>query len=182
MCWGFPDDGWFFLLDSLCSNIQYCIDNPPYVRANTFQNWIGDLWNKTAWNHVLYPISNKFSYETGQKWFGRFNYQTRYVPAPISQVVASQVKEKFGSLRFYYSGGDDLIDGMVRLAESMSHHICESCGKMNEEVVCTGHGWVQTLCMKCRKPEDMELHLEAQVKYSADMIAAWVKAKETPEK
>ena len=28
------------------------------------------------------------------------------------QVVAVQVKEKFGGLRFYYNGGDDVIDGM----------------------------------------------------------------------
>jgi hypothetical protein len=42
-----------------------------------------------------------------------------------SQVVAVQVKEKFGTLRFYYDGGDDTIGGMVRMAESMSAVTCE---------------------------------------------------------
>ena len=42
--------------------------------------------------------------------------------------MADQVKEKFGTLRFYYTGGDDRIDGMVRMAESMSAVTCETCG------------------------------------------------------
>ena len=62
------------------------------------------------------------------------------------QVVADQVKEKFGTLRFYYSGGDDVIEGMVSMAESISHRICEECG-------CPGDprkgSWIKTLCDKC---------------------------------
>jgi len=38
----------------------------------------------------------------------------------VPQVTFDQVKEKFGSLRIYYSGGDDVIDGMVQMAQSMS--------------------------------------------------------------
>lgn len=34
-----------------------------------------------------------------------------------------QIKEKFGGLRFYYSGGDDMIEGMVRVAEIFSYEI-----------------------------------------------------------
>lgn len=47
----------------------------------------------------------------------------------IEQVVAVQVKEKFGTLRFYYDGGDDYILGAVSMAEAMSTSICETCGK-----------------------------------------------------
>ncbi len=50
----------------------------------------------------------------------------------IQQVRAEQIKEKYGSLRFYYSGGDELIEGMVWLAGSMSLHICEQCGAKGE--------------------------------------------------
>ena len=45
-----------------------------------------------------------------------------------SQVVAVQIKEKFGTLRFYTSGGNDQIYGMIRMAESMSAVTCEQCG------------------------------------------------------
>ena len=65
------------------------------------------------------------------------------IPDEIHQVVATQIKEKFGTLRFYYNGGDDVIDGMVRMAESMSGVTCETCGKPGTT---KGPGWIRTLC------------------------------------
>lgn len=59
------------------------------------------------------------------------------------QVVATQVKEKFGGLRFYYTGGDDVVDGMVRMAESWAANTCEECGKPGNS---RGGGWIRTLC------------------------------------
>ncbi len=65
----------------------------------------------------------------------------------IPQVVVDQVKEKFGGLRFYYHGGDEMIDGMVRLAEQMSYNICENCG--TTENLGRTQGWIRVLCEKC---------------------------------
>lgn len=59
------------------------------------------------------------------------------------QVVIEQIKEKFGSLRFYYQGGDEFIHGAVWLAESMSGTLCEECGAPGKR---TQGGWVRTLC------------------------------------
>jgi len=61
----------------------------------------------------------------------------------VEQVTLDQVKEKFGTLRFYYSGGDDTIDGMVRLAESMTSVTCEVCGSPGTQ---NSSGWITTLC------------------------------------
>jgi hypothetical protein len=61
----------------------------------------------------------------------------------VTQVVASQVKEKFGGLRFYYNGGDDHISGMVRMAESWAAHTCEECGALG---TMRHGGWIRTLC------------------------------------
>jgi hypothetical protein len=61
----------------------------------------------------------------------------------ITQVTVDQVKEKFGTLRFYTTGGDRLIDGMIWFAESMSGRICETCGKPGKE---RGRGWIYTAC------------------------------------
>jgi len=61
----------------------------------------------------------------------------------VPQVTLDQVKEKFGTLRFYYTGGDDVIDGMVRMAESMSGVTCEVCGSPGHQ---RGGGWIRTLC------------------------------------
>ena len=61
----------------------------------------------------------------------------------MAQVTLDQVKEKFGTLRFYYTGGDDAIDGMVAMAEAMSGVTCEECGSPGKRV---GGGWITTLC------------------------------------
>lgn len=45
------------------------------------------------------------------------------------QVRAVQVKQKFGTLRFYTTGGlTDRQKGMIRLAEEISGRTCEECG------------------------------------------------------
>ena len=61
----------------------------------------------------------------------------------IDPVVILQIKEKFGGLRFYYSGGDDVVYGMVRMAEVWAANTCEVCG--TKGTIRTG-GWVKTLC------------------------------------
>jgi hypothetical protein len=64
----------------------------------------------------------------------------------VAQVTLDQVKEKFGTLRFYYTGGDDIVDGMVRMAESMTGVTCEECGNPGEQ---RGGGWIHTYCEPC---------------------------------
>lgn len=59
-------------------------------------------------------------------------------------VQVSQVKEKFGSLRFYVVGGDEQIKGMIDLAESLSEKICEECGRPGKQK--NVKGWIITRC------------------------------------
>jgi hypothetical protein len=61
----------------------------------------------------------------------------------VPQVTLDQVKEKLGTLRFYYTGGDDYISGLVSMAESMSGVTCETCGNPGTR---DGQGWITTLC------------------------------------
>lgn len=58
-------------------------------------------------------------------------------------VVVTQIKEKFGGLRFYYDGGDDMVDGMVRMAESWAARTCEECGAPGKS---RSGGWIKVLC------------------------------------
>lgn len=67
------------------------------------------------------------------------------------QVKISQVKEKFGGLRFYTYGGDDYVRGMITFAESMSMRICEYCGNPGK---LGGMGWTKTLCDPCREDDE----------------------------
>jgi len=68
-------------------------------------------------------------------------------------VVATQVKEKYGGLRFYYNGGDDYIDGAAALAEYMSEVTCEKCGKPGK---LRGHSWMYTACDEHTREEDKD--------------------------
>ena len=43
----------------------------------------------------------------------------------VAQVVATQVKSKFGELRFYVDGGNDVTGWMIALAERLSSTIKE---------------------------------------------------------
>ena len=54
-----------------------------------------------------------------------------------------QIKEKFGTLRFYYSGGTDRVRTLVGFAESMSACTCEKCGAPGRA---SSKGWIKTLC------------------------------------
>lgn len=70
-------------------------------------------------------------------------YPDQYKPCP--NVVVTQIKEKFGGLRFYYDGGDEYISGLVSMAESIAESTCENCG--NPGIRRNG-GWLRTLCDK----------------------------------
>jgi hypothetical protein len=80
-------------------------------------------------------------------WWNK-NRGTRPV---VEQVVVEQIKEKFGGLRFYYTGGDDQISGMVRMAEDWAAHSCEECGVPG---TAGGKGWIRTLCSTHRAEAD----------------------------
>lgn len=62
---------------------------------------------------------------------------------------ASQVKEKYGTLRFYMSTYLDDFDDYINKAEDMSGETCEVCGDKGE-LFSRGH-WYMTRCKEHRK-------------------------------
>ena len=77
------------------------------------------------------------------------------------QVIATQVKEKFGTLRFYVSAGTEPQFSLINFAEFLSGSICEKCGT-TKNVEQTKGGWIQTLCTWCWEKEDDKLQKETQ--------------------
>jgi len=63
----------------------------------------------------------------------------------VPQVVVTQIKEKFGGLRFYYDGGNEYIDGLVSMAESWADYTCETCGEPARKKTT---GYIKTVCDK----------------------------------
>lgn len=64
-----------------------------------------------------------------------------------------QIKEKYGTLRFYVSAADDTIFQWIREAEAKSASVCEFCGADGK--LC-GSSWLHTLCEPCRVAQDIE--------------------------
>ena len=61
------------------------------------------------------------------QWYLEYNLPEDEDPEVVN-VQAVQVKEKYGTLRFYYNGGNEFISGLVSMAEGMSGRTCENCG------------------------------------------------------
>ena len=65
------------------------------------------------------------------------------------EVLVTQVKEKYGGLRFYVGWASDEVYDLIDKAEEESFTICEKCGTRDN--VSTKGGWLLTLCDKCRE-------------------------------
>lgn len=147
--------GWFGILTQLCQSIQSHIDWRESQRNTAI------AYNKMAeagksGNADLF--ADLMAAEYGDKGFDELYIRNRCeemireplrtVPPECPQVVVEQVKEKFGTLRFYYQGGDDYIAGLVSMAESMTGITCESCGNPGESY---SGGWVHVSCAPCEE-------------------------------
>jgi hypothetical protein len=116
-----------------------------------------------GWYDIMHSICWKIkNHEENIVWQTEFKqktdpeYKSDYIP-----VKFDQIKEKFGGLRVYFSGGDDYIEGLVSMAESFSYKICESCGERGSP---NKGGWISTLCDECRnKPYDQTTNNNAGV-------------------
>lgn len=182
MCWGFEhDSGWFNIIDLLCSQIQGHINWRRKERAKAL-----------AFNRALKQAlaGNKDSLIKYFSYRGKVSDYTmraveeaikeatyRDVPEKVKQVVATQVKEKFGTLRFYYNGGDDYIRGLASMAEAMSARTCEGCGAPAKS---TNDGWIKTMCQSCISSQE-ERRQKALAEYNANHEDVYNKLKESTD-
>ena len=65
-----------------------------------------------------------------------------------------QIKEKFGMLRVYTDPYDVYTQGIIDMAETVSKHTCERCGKPGE---LWSVGWSKTLCLDHYSARKLEL-------------------------
>ena len=145
-------DGWYKVIDMLCLAASNVYSTSIYVDA---EDGVKLDLKPNAYNKEYY--------------FG--------IEPP--QVIADQIKEKFGSLRFYYhlefdpklielnvsgkypeiekiiSRYNDYFDGIVHMAEILSVHTCEITGGEGEMHVSGGNrgGWYKTLNREYAKSE-----------------------------
>lgn len=136
----------------LCSKYPKLFANRNKPMTETCMCWgfsCGDGWYNII-NHLCHLIQSHIDWKQEQK--EKYNRGEG-----CEQVVVDQVKEKFGTLRFYFQGGDDYISGAVAMAESLSAVTCESCGGVGER---GGNGWVRTICKPCEEKRNKQIEEE----------------------
>jgi len=115
-----------------------------------------------------------WGFEIGPGWHGiirNISAQLDLISKTTGMIIqATQVKEKYGSLRFYISNYFEdstsisekeqeiwhkIVDAIVSRAEQESGWTCEECGKFgeNKEI----YGWYSTLCERHRKAREKEM-------------------------
>jgi len=96
-----------------------------------------------------------FGFECGEGWYNileqLFEHIDKYITHKYKDqefpFIITQIKEKFGGLRFYFDGGDSEIYELVRFTEELSYKTCEYCG--SNKNIFRSKGWITTACIKC---------------------------------
>jgi hypothetical protein len=89
---------------------------------------------ETGWFQLLWDLSTELTaaIEAEPDWWA---------------IKAAQVKEKYGTLRFYLVGSPDKLQDIVDKYEHLSAKTCELCAKPGR--LCHHNGWLKTLCPDC---------------------------------
>lgn len=135
ICFGLEcGDGWEPLIRSLCERLMWEVtDLRSRIKHHESQLACTDRskWNEWQHEHYTEPNLAELKQQLAQ--------ELERVP------VAVQVKEKFGTLRFYVNGASDQHWAAIEFAEMLSGRICEQCGAMKNVRLYT-LGWHRTLC------------------------------------
>lgn len=122
--------------------------------------------------HSISQSSMGWGFSCGDGWFDlidvlceRLQFWTDHNKAP--QVVAVQVKEKWGLLHFYPRVASEDQRGMIDMAQSMSARICEQCGKPGRVLFA---GMLLTRCPE-HAPKDAMTHEEFEAVVAAKKTA-----------
>jgi hypothetical protein len=166
--------GWQDLIDKLCGSIDWHVKNGGKNEiTNKISLGVHRfIWNNLKISKLLNSIEHSIDpvdWQLQKSWlssdvdkirkdcpkrtaflksFQRFKWsimpKAKFKKIPVAPVTIGQIKSKYGTLRFYYDGGDGTIRGMVIFAELLSESVCEETG--GKGIPCSKGGWWATLC------------------------------------
>jgi hypothetical protein len=176
MCWGFDHgEGWKDIIWQLSLAIE---DELKYTKFQCFMFLFKKRLAK-YWNRFIYRLSPAREHDFVARMFRALKHdsmmdaESYYTPKtyllgmswarlemgikmliwfPDTGFAVTQVKEKYGTLRFY-CGCSDRIDHLVNLAERASSLTCEECGEAGQ---IRGQSWLYTACSAHSHDEDLD--------------------------
>lgn len=91
-----------------------------------------------------------WGFNCGDGWFALLDTLCAEIRRHASEVsapvpVVQQVKEKYGTLRYYVAGADDWIHDLIWFSDYLSGVICEECRAPG--YLATDIGWHRTRCL-----------------------------------
>lgn len=89
-----------------------------------------------GWFDILHDLSGKLTQEVKR-------YYEKYSDDEPVKFRSAQVKEKYGTLRFYMNYSTDEMNQLILEAERKSSRTCEICGKPG---LIDSNGWIQVRC------------------------------------
>lgn len=157
--YGFECDiGWYHIIENAChimyqdylqSEQQY---NYAQSRIEKFDAYIG--------NRRLYDTATSKEDILKELEISKSSFYSKMQEALSMMPKVAQIKEKFGTLRFYIDGGNATSNAIAHYAELMSETTCEVCGNAGKTYYMK---WHRTLC---------DLH--ATQNYGEEQVAAYI--------
>lgn len=103
-----------------------------------------------------FPMYKVIGFECGDGWFDMLNRMSLEVEEYSKKfdmpVEVYQVKEKFGTLRFYCNLSSPHLLYIIDKYERISRQTCLYCGAPS--VIFTRRGWIHNMCEKCKEKFD----------------------------
>ena len=116
--------------------------------------WCNEERNKTWANSYDYEYTqlddmpDGWNYTFGEQMCEEIAEALHADNIPLENYKVHQVKEKYGSLRWYDSGGTEKICNIINKYEDLSEQICCKCGKPAKYYT---NGWILYMCEDCFK-------------------------------
>ena len=158
MCWGFDvNSGWFSIIWMLSLALEEELKkiHPWYVRKFFRQlEWAAKKWNSVVWVVLKFIEMRRGKKTPVMEILNRKTFRSKLYVAIMRLLChtqyfeVTQVKEKYGTLRFYTNWSTDEMERFISVACKASHNTCEICGHWGK---CNSFGWIVCLCDTHRK-------------------------------
>ena len=126
------------------------------ARICKIANWINK--HPVQWFHCIPTFTELDAMETG--WREAFGIQMcKEVKACLKknnylkQYRITQIKEKFGTLRWYDAGAPRELYDIINKYENLSYRTCIVCGRPAKYI---SHGWISPYCEDCIGDRDAD--------------------------
>lgn len=125
--------GWKNILRTLSIALMYEIKKADKLwRIRPYLSLFTDAWNTVMYFQPEWIKKNNV--------FGKY---PRFIIHIFSGFAASQVKEKYGTLRYYMGFQNTAMSNHIDIAERASEHTCEKCGEWGK---IRGDSWSYVAC------------------------------------